>query len=107
MTAERCPCQFQPMVWQLTGYLIKSEVGEKVQVKNSKVVSQGKGCAGNFDYIDSKNPEYYSEFKDVPESVIAQQAEKEKASEVAKIKTDYDDAMRDLQNINATLAEIK
>ena len=81
--------------------------GEKLQVKNSKVVSQGKGCAGNFDYIDSKNPEYYSEFKDVPESVIAQQAEKEKASEVAKIKTDYDDAMRDLQNINATLAEIK
>lgn len=80
---------------------------DKVEMKDSKIVSKGDGCKNNFDYIDSKNPEYYSEFKDVPESVIAKQAEDEKKGEVAKIKKDYDDTMKDLQKIGSTLAEIK
>lgn len=101
---DKCFLLFDNLTYTVDSCL---KEGEKVQVKNSKIVNKGKGCAGNFDYIDSKNPEYYSEFKDVPESVIAKQAEKEKSEEVAQIKTEYENAMKDLQNINSTLAEIK
>lgn len=81
--------------------------GDKVEIKNSKVVSKTEGCKGNFDYIDSKNPEYYSEFKDVPESVIAKQAEAEKNNEVAKISEDYQNAMTNMQKAGENLDAIK
>lgn len=81
--------------------------GDKVEIKNSKVVSKTEGCKDNFDYIDSKNPEYYSEFKDVPESVIAKQAEAEKNNEVAKISEDYQNAMINMQKAGENLDAIK
>lgn len=81
--------------------------GDKVEIKNSKVVSKTEGCKNNFDYIDSKNPEYYSEFKDVPESVIAKQAEDEKNNEVAKISENYQNTIKDLQKAVTTLDSIK
>ena len=76
-------------------------------MRNSKIVNEENGCSNNFDYIDSKNPEYYSEFNDVPESVIAQQAEDEKVKEVEKINKDYNDIMESFKKISSTLAEIK
>lgn len=42
-------------------------------------------CTEFFNYIDSKNPEYYSEFKDVPATVLEKQIEDEKKQEIAKI----------------------
>lgn len=80
---------------------------DKVEMKNSKVVSKGNSCGDKFDYIDSKNPEYYSEFKDVPESVMAKQVEDEKVKEVAKISNDYRDSMNNLKRVGNILAEIK
>lgn len=84
-----------------------SNAGDKIEMKNSKVVNKKNSCSNNFDYIDSKNPEYYSEFNDVPESVITQQAENEKVKEVEKINRDYNDTMNSFQRISSTLAEIK
>lgn len=81
--------------------------GDKVQMKDSKVVGNNEGCKNKFDYIDSKNPEYYSEFKDVPESVIAKQAEDEKVKEVKKINDEYQGALKDFKKIQEVLAEIK
>ncbi len=92
--------------------------GDKIERKNSgksvnsysnsqnNNTSSG-GCANNFDYIDSQNPEYYSEFKDVPESVIAEQIESEKNSEVEKINTGYGELMSDFHKINDVLGAIK
>ena len=74
---------------------------DKVEMKNSKVVSKGNSCGDKFDYIDSKNPEYYSEFKDVPESVMSKQIEDE------KISNDYRDTMNNLKKVGNVLAEIK
>lgn len=47
--------------------------------------AEGETCQSLFNYIDSKNPEYYSEFKDVPASVLEKQAEDEKKQELSKI----------------------
>lgn len=75
----------------------------KSQENNTSVGS----CANNFDYIDSQNPEYYSEFKDVPESVIAEQVENEKNIEVEKITTGYGKLMGEFSKISDILSAIK
>lgn len=82
-------------------------VGDKVDVKDSKIVSREAGCTNNFDYISSTNPEYYSEFKDVPESVVEMQNEAEKKNELAKINEQYDVIMGDFSKVSKILAEIK
>jgi len=46
--------------------------GDNIQIKNNQRIGNG-SCIGSFDYVNSKNPEYYSEFKDVPESVLQKQ----------------------------------
>lgn len=70
--------------------------------------STGKGgCANKFDYITSKNPEYYSEFKDVPDSVLEQQAEDEKKQEIEKINKTIESSVTELKEISETLGRIK
>ena len=55
----------------------------------------------------SKNPEYYSEFKDVPESVLQQQAEEEKNRDLNKINASYSDILLENEKTNDILKQIK
>ena len=89
-------------------YNVKSCIsdGESIEMKDSKIVNAG-GCTGNFNYINSKNPEYYSEFKDVPESVLEKQAEEEKKNELAKVNEKQNSIMNQLKNVNEILNKIK
>lgn len=79
--------------------------GDNIPVKDNKRLGVG-SCTGSFDYINSKNPEYYSEFKDVPESVLEKQAEENKARELSGIENAYDAAEEGLENITAELDRI-
>lgn len=81
--------------------------GEKQEMKNNKVVNKNGGCERNFNYINSANPEYYTEFKDVPESVLTKQADEEKKHEVAKIDEIYNETLKDMESLGKTLEEIK
>lgn len=80
--------------------------GQSVQYKDGKAVTEN-GCNNNFNYIDSKNPEYYSEFKDVPASVLEKQIEEEKERELSKINTDVDYIMQTLDKATKELEKIK
>lgn len=80
--------------------------GQAVQYKDGKAVN-GDGCVNNFNYIDSKNPEYYSEFKDVPASVLEKQVEEEKERELSKINKDVDSIMQTLDKAAKELEKIK
>ena len=76
--------------------------------ETSRRDSAGKGsCVDKFDYITTKNPEYYSEFKDVPDSVIERQVEDEKKQEVYKIDQTIENSLAELQEVSETLAKIK
>lgn len=79
---------------------------EKMEMKDSKLIGNG-SCTGNFNYISSKNSEYYSEFKDVPESVLEKQAEEEKKNEIAKVTEKYNSTISELKAISETLDRIK
>jgi len=90
-------------------YTVKNCVidGEKQEMRDNKVIRSDGGCEGNFNYVNSKNPEYYSEFKDVPDSVLAKQADDEKKREVSKIEENYKNTMKEIENLGKTLDEIK
>ena len=89
-------------------YVVKTCIteGEKLEMKNSKLLNKG-SCVGIFNYINSKNPEYYSEFKDVPESVLEKQIEEEKKQEIAKITGKIDATVEELKKVDETLDQIK
>lgn len=80
--------------------------GDNVTMKNSKLTGQGT-CGGLFDYINSKNPEYYSEFKDVPDSVIEKQAEEEKNQELTEINNGYGVTIKNLDETIDVLQQIQ
>ena len=79
--------------------------GDNIPVKDNKRMGNG-SCTGSFDYINSKNPEYYSEFKDVPESVLEKQAEENKARELSGIENAYVAAEEGLDKITKELDRI-
>jgi len=81
--------------------------GEKIMGKDSKVSVQGGSCNNKFDYINSQNPEYYSEFKDTPESVLEKQATTAEEKQVEVIDGVYSETVGQLQKIEDTLAKIK
>lgn len=79
--------------------------GDKVQVKNNVQTNRG-SCTDRFNYINSKNPEYYSEFKDVPDSILEQQAEEDKAHELADVEAEYQKSLENLQKVSDELDKI-
>ncbi|MBQ7633429.1 MAG: hypothetical protein IJS88_04880 [Alphaproteobacteria bacterium] len=79
--------------------------GDKIEMKNNKKTSRG-SCVDRFNYINSKNPEYYSEFKDVPDSVLEKQAEESKAHELAGVEKAYKSALDDLTAVSKELDKI-
>lgn len=84
---------------------------DNVEFKVSSCVVDGaqkdSGCGNKFNYIDSKNPEYYSEFKDVPASVLAKQAEEEKERELAKVSDTVKSITETMDATEAELEKIK
>ena len=82
----------------------------KFQVKNCQLegrkVNEG-NCKDKFQYINSKNPEYYVEFSDVPESVVQDQIENEKNKEMSETNAKYNDIMSTLGKIDSTLNSMR
>ena len=81
------------------------------QVRNCLVDGQKPGDKGNcnnkFQYISSKNPEYYVEFSDVPENVVQEQIEEEKNQELSTINSQYDEVVSSLIKIDETLKNMR
>lgn len=90
-------------------YLLLDNVSYKVEkcaFENSTGQAAG-DCSKIFNYIDSKNPEYYSEFKDVPASVLEKQAEEEKEQELSKINAKIDTMTKTMDETTELLRKIK
>ena len=81
--------------------------GEENVVKDNKVVRSGSGCVDKFNYINSKNPEYYAEFGDVPENIVQDQIEDEKNTEIEKINNSYKEVISALDKVNNTLRNMR
>lgn len=79
--------------------------GDIIKTKNNQKLNRG-SCIERFNYINSKNPEYYSEFKDVPDSVLEQQAEEAKAHELSGIENAYNQALENLGKVKEELDKI-
>ena len=79
--------------------------GDKILIRNNRRIGNG-SCTNRFDYINSKNPEYYSEFKDIPESVLQQQLEEQKQAELAGVNKAYKSVIASINDIHEELDKI-
>ena len=60
-----------------------------------------------FDYINSQNPEYYSEFKDIPESELEKMAQEQKNQDSQILDDLFRQSMESIEKVSNTLGEIK
>lgn len=79
---------------------------ENVVIKDGKKSGNG-SCTSIFNYINTQNPEYYSEFKDVPDSIIEKQQEMEKSQELLKVQEGFDAITKEMQETEELLKDIK
>lgn len=99
---DKCFLLFDQLEYQVKSCITEND---KIVIRNNKKIGTG-SCGGRFDYINSKNPEYYSEFKDIPESVLQQQAEEEKEAELEGVNKAYDQVLATVDKIDAELDKI-
>lgn len=64
-------------------------------------------CASLFEYVDSKNPEYYDEFKNISFSDQERILRDEKKQDTSDINASYDNVMKNLEKTNSVLMNIK
>lgn len=100
---DKCHVLFDQVEYRVDDCIAE---GDEIKIKNNK--KEGKGsCSNSFDYINSQNPEYYSEFKDVPESELQQITEQQNKQDLQAIEDVYKSSMETLKKASDTLKEIK
>ena len=90
-------------------FLLFNNLDFKVKncIMEGKTVDDKDGCADKFNYISSKNPEYYVEFGDVPENVVQNQIEDEKNVEMEKVDNTYKEIVSTLEKVDTTLKNMR
>lgn len=99
---DKCFLLFDQLEYRINECIAE---GDKVEVKNSKKIGKG-SCLGVFDYINSKNPEYYSEFKDIPESTLQQMAEEQKKQDTLVIDEQVKQTIDSIGEVSKLLDQI-
>lgn len=79
--------------------------GDDVKMKNNRRTSNG-SCLDAFDYINSQNPEYYSEFKDIPDSDIEKMAEEQKRQDAETLENLHEQSMEAVEKVAEILGSI-
>ena len=64
-------------------------------------------CTGAFDYVNTQNPEYYSEFKDIPESELEKQAEEKKKQDAAALESLQKQSLEKIEEVSKILSDMK
>lgn len=80
--------------------------GDDIQIKNNKRMSNG-SCTNAFDYVNSQNPEYYSEFKDIPESEMERMAEEQKLQDLKVIDDLFKQSQETIDTVAKKIGRIK
>ena len=80
--------------------------GDEIKIKNNRRMGNG-SCTGVFDYVNTQNPEYYSEFKDVPESDLEKAAEEQKKKDAEALENLHKESLETIDEVSKILSAIK
>lgn len=80
--------------------------GDNIKIKDNKRVGSG-SCAGVFDYVNSQNPEYYSEFKDLSAEELEKMAREESKADTKVVDDLYKNTLDLMKKTTETLDRIK
>ena len=87
----------------------KSDNSNSNDLRRSRIAaSRNTGeCANLFQYVDSKNPEYYNEFKNISYSEQERLLSNEKAQDTTEMEETYGKIIKNLEKANSVIADIK
>ena len=103
VNTNKCFLLFDRVEYQVSTCIAE---GDDIKVRNNKRMNNG-SCTGAFDYVNSQNPEYYSEFKDVPESDLEKIAEDQRRMDAEALEELHKQSLEDIDKITKILSEIK
>lgn len=96
---SKCFLLFDNLNYNVRDCMLDGEEGKKA--------ADASGCAGKFNYINSKNPEYYSEFGDIPLDVAQNQTEDDLKTEQQKFQETYDEVTASISKAAEALKKIQ
>ncbi len=102
VTTDKCFLLLDQLEYKVNDCIAE---GDKITVKNNQQTKRG-SCLDRFNYINTKIPDYYSEYIDTPDSVLEQQAEEAKAHELAGVEEVYKKSLADLEEVSLELDKI-
>ena len=80
--------------------------GDDIKVRNNRRMGNG-SCTGSFDYVNTQNPEYYSEFKDIAESDLEKAAEEQKKQDAEALENLHKKSLETIEEVSKILSDIK
>ena len=108
---EKCFMLLDSLDYNVTSCNIigKSDNSNSNDLRRSRIAaSRNTGeCANLFQYVDSKNPEYYNEFKNISYSEQERLLANEKAQDTTEMEETYGKIIKNLEKANSVIADIK
>lgn len=100
---DRCYLLFDQVEYKVSECIAE---GDEIKFKDSKKIGKG-SCLNVFDYINSQNPEYYSEFNDVPESELQQMAQQQNEQDTKAVEDMYKNSLDTIKKVSDVLDNMK
>lgn len=100
---DKCFLLFDNLNFNVKDCIYEGQVLPKKNDHKAKMAT----CANKFEYIDSKNPEYYVEFNDIPENVVQEQIEEEKNQELSNVNNGFNEVMATIDKLDNILRNMR
>lgn len=105
---EKCFLLLEPLQFKVTSCAIaeQNDQSSKQATRSASPRSAGE-CAGLFQFVDSQNPEYYDEFKEISYSEQEASLNREKQTNLDEINTKYNKIVNTFEQANSILRNIQ
>lgn len=86
---------------------VVKEANNRISRSATSARNAGSECARLFQFVDSRNPEYYDEFKEISFSEQERLLGEEKATNLSEMNNKYNNVVSNLEKVNSVLTNIQ
>ena len=103
---EKCFLLLDNLNYQVGACTMLGQGEDLHSSRRSKATKDDASCANLFEYVDSKNPEYYDEFKNISFSEQERLLSEEKKHDTSDIESVYKEAIKNFEKAESVLGNI-
>lgn len=103
---EKCFLLLDNLNYQVSACTMLGQGEDLHSSRRSKATKDDASCANLFEYVDSKNPEYYDEFKNISFSEQERLLSEEKKHDTSDIESVYKEAIKNFEKAESVLGNI-